>query len=97
MNDANTFHLAAQIDISTVSTFCEELRKFLDADKDIIFDASKVERITTPGVQLLITIASQNKKTGNRLGVVLPSESFKKTISDLGFSNQLKEWMGEYV
>lgn len=97
MNYTSTFYLAKQIDISTVSTLCEELRRFLDMGKDIIFDASKVERITTPGLQLLIAITLQNKKNGNRVGVVRPSEALKKTISDLGFSNQLKEWMGENV
>lgn len=95
--DENIIYLPAKIDISTVSQFFEEIKPIIAVNKDVVFNASKIDRITTPGIQILISATKTIKANGGKASISWPSEAFKNIISDLGFSNQLKEWMGSDV
>ena len=93
---ADIFVLPYQVDITSVAQVFSEL-KAQYVNSNITFDAGAVDRITTPGVQLLISAAGTAKSRGGSISVVNPSEAFSNIMSDLGFSNQLKEWMDNNV
>ena len=94
--DGTVFKLPAQVDISSAASFFDSVNAAY-ASGSITFDASKVDRITTPGVQILLSATKTAKENGGKASVLEPSESFKTIISDLGFSNQLNEWIGSDV
>ncbi|MDB2414576.1 STAS domain-containing protein [Rickettsiales bacterium] len=76
------------MDISTAESILEQLKKA----GDISLDASKVEKITTPGVQLIISadLSMQNNK--GSFSIENPSDIFTSSLNNLGFSEKLKEW-----
>ena len=90
----DVFKLPAQVDIASAAQVCNEVKSSCMGN-DIAFDASAVDRITTPGVQLLIAASSAAKNRGGALHISNPTKEFSNIVSDLGFSNQLKEWMGD--
>lgn len=91
--DEDIFLLPAQMDITSIAQISNDITSMYTGN-NITFDASKVERITTPGVQLLLATSGTAKARGGKVLVQEPSEAFTNIISELGFSNQLKEWMG---
>jgi anti-anti-sigma regulatory factor len=91
------YNLPSRVDISCAVDVYKEINEAVSDNKNITFSASNVERITTPGIQLLISAANTIKAKGGTFLVSWPSDIFKETLSDLGFSNQLKEWTGSNV
>ena len=90
------FELPSQIDISSAAKLCDDI-KAIYTSNNITLDAGKVDRITTPGIQILLAITTTAKSRGGLVTITKPSEIFQSIISDLGFSNQLKEWIGSDV
>lgn len=85
--------LPALLDISTSEVFAGELAGFLKKkSKKYIFNAAKVEKITTPGVQLLLAVSNEIKKNKAKCMVEEPTELFVEALNDLGLFEQLKEW-----
>jgi anti-anti-sigma regulatory factor len=95
--DDTIYHLPSCVDITSVIQIYNEINKVIENNKDLTFNASNVDRITTPGLQLLLSTAISIKAKGGIFIISWPSESFKKMVLDLGFSNQLKEWTGSDV
>lgn len=72
----------------------QELLKLLMSYKNRkhVIDASKVEYITTPCAQILLSYAKNRKKSKKSFRIKDYSENFKSAFLDLGFGNEFMEW-----
>ncbi|NDF11995.1 MAG: STAS domain-containing protein [Proteobacteria bacterium] len=84
--------LPAQLDIRAVESFYEEIKKLSERTTHITLDASKVERLTTPCVQIILSLAKYLTASGGALKITSPTVVFSLAFTDLGFSRNLKEW-----
>jgi anti-anti-sigma regulatory factor len=99
MTNSETIHelseciinLPAIVDVVSAHALYEDLTHASHAFK-LIIHAEKVERITTPGIQLLLAAEKSLAPNGGTLTVVTPSDVFKQTMIDLGLNSQLKKW-----
>ncbi len=88
-----SYKLGSALDISHVERMHKEVIKYLKGNKNLIFDASKVERITTPCIQLLMSVANQAKKDNDvKFSIKSPSPAFELAMEDLGMINELNNW-----
>lgn len=90
-NNTLTLVVPPALDIINAESFLTSL-KDTAPDTALTLNAEKVERITTPGVQLLLSIDSTLTKGGGKLTLQSPSEIFNNALIDLGFEDKLNEW-----
>lgn len=82
------------IDISRADALRGELLLLLDTPKnEVAIDGSAVERITTPGVQLLLSLEKALVQRGEKkLVLVNASGALRDACVSLGLSHKLQEW-----
>lgn len=83
------YKLGAVMNIAHAEKMSLGVKKYMANSNKRIFDASEVERITTPCLQLLLSIAKLSKEDGVEFQVKSPSDVFSKAVEDLGMSNEL--------
>lgn len=88
--------LPANTDIGSISQLYQEIISVY-TNHNLAIDASKVQNITTPGVQLLIAATNTAKARNIKITIPQYSEMFKNTLTIMGFSNQFKEWVDANV
>src|SRR3979411_1274126 len=81
-----TVTLPAVLDLAAADTLLVTLRQSLAADPSCRLDASKVERLTLPGMQVILAALRSSEK----VQVVNPSASFCATFDDAALS-----WAGD--
>lgn len=86
-------NLPAVVDIASSQTLYQDLIHASHGHK-LIIHAENVERITTPGIQLLIAAEKSLRALEGSLVLISPSDSFKNVMIDLGLDSQLKQWSG---
>lgn len=86
-------NLPSVVDITSAQTLYQDLTHASHAHK-LVIHAENVQRITSPGVQLLLAAEKSLSASGGSLSVVSPSDAFKQTLVDLGLDSQLKKWSG---
>lgn len=92
------FSLGQSMDIGHVERMFLEIRKYVaDTKLKRIIDASEVERITTPCIQVLISTSNISEAEGVEFSVLNPSEAFCLAMQDLGLSKELNDWRIENV
>jgi two-component system chemotaxis response regulator CheY len=79
---AGTIKLPAVLDQAAAEGFLGTLLRAVESDSPIRLDASAVETITTPCIQVLLAAARAN----DRLTVADPSEAMVSAFRDLGLS-----------
>lgn len=76
--------------IETAETFAAELKQLPLAEKtQLTLDAACVETITTPGLQLVVSLAKTLEAQSGKLTIINPRESFKHAFSDSGLESLL--------
>lgn len=90
-NTSQTLVIPSILDITSAETFLASL-KDISPLSALTLDAEKVERITTPGVQLLLSIDNSLKKGGGKFILQSSSDVFNTALIDLGFEDKLNEW-----
>jgi hypothetical protein len=78
--------LAPTLDLAAAEEFLATMRARAVGDLPLELDASRVEVITLPGAQIILSAANGNRN----LSVRRPSEAFVKAFVDLGLS-----WPGD--
>lgn len=79
--------LPESADISAASRLKEQLLSAFSSGGEVVFDADKVQRITTPAMQLLLAAAHKME----RMVIMQPSEAFARSADDLGVKQLLKK------
>ena len=90
-----SFALSERLDITYVHTLHAEVSAFLEKLPDganVALDGSKVERITTPCVQLLLSLGNTCQNDGRGFAIKSASDVMHAAFADLGFQDQLNQW-----
>ena len=63
----NKLHLPSRLDLAAAETLCQSLRERLLAGEPVIVAAGMVERVSTPGIQVLLAaaVAAQARPPGH--------------------------------
>lgn len=88
-----SFTLPAILDLETVETVVKETAPWLEEQGlTLTLDASPVDIIMAPGVQLLLSINKTLVQSGGKLIVKQPSEFFVSIFKSLGLLTLLAQW-----
>lgn len=92
MTEQNTapqaYALPEALTIDTVESLSKEFTA-LDMTGAVVLDASKLEIITTPGVQLLLSLQKSCAEAGGSLNLSAPHELLTQHFAALGLTPQL--------
>lgn len=85
MPKSNVVELAGVVDISKAESLMETLKKTADKGGPIEIDVSKVSRIDTAGLQLLLSFQNTlNNEQHGKVAVTNPSEEFVQCAKLIG-------------
>jgi len=88
------FVLPVIVDITSVSDLHKDLSKVVKNEKkNVILDSSKVEKITTSAVQVILAFFKVLEEGGVKYSISNVSDAFEQSLKDIGFAKQLKEWV----
>ena len=92
--DAADFALPPNMNIETIEQLAIELKRFVsERKKSLILDVSKIENITTPGLQLILSLEKTLSASGNFLGMSGESIPLASAFKDAGLENLLSGGM----
>ena len=95
MEDLSSEHvltLPAVLDLNNAAGLKTSLRDRFEKDDAIVIDCSEVTRITTPAVQILLSLGKSIGPEGPTPVFLRPSEAFCSAFRDLGLQDQLSSW-----
>ena len=81
--------LAAELDLQAAEPLRERLAEALDAGGELSVDGSKVERVSTACLQVLVAAAHQARRTNLAFLVVRPSTVLERAVADLALHDAL--------
>lgn len=84
--------LPAMLSINAAAELRKDLLHLLDGSGSIEVDASEVERITTPCIQVILAMEKSAASAGRKFRVIAPSEAFSDAFKTLGLSSYLQSW-----
>lgn len=79
--DTSTFKLPAVLDLSAADALLDTLQRQLQTQAPLRIDASKVETLTLPCVQIILAAL----RSHDRIAIERPSEEFVSAFEDMGF------------
>lgn len=89
-SDSASFTLPATITIESIEALAAEFKQWPFAEKThLTLDASQVENITTPGLQLIVALEKTLSSQGGVLTVASMKESFINAFKDAGLASVL--------
>lgn len=88
----NTFILPNVLSLGAAEQLRESFVQRLVVGSDIIVDASNVDAITTPCLQVIISAGNTFEEAGCNLSIGNPSPAFTNAFNDLGFSELFEKW-----
>lgn len=83
--------LPASLDIAGAADFLDQCKKLQSIPAPLCFDASGVERFTTPCLQVLVAFVKKRTESGLSLSINTPTSAFSNTVKTLGFESFFKE------
>lgn len=84
------FTLPALLTIETAEAFAAECKQWpLEEKTTLTLDASVVENITTPAIQLIVSLEKTLVAQGGALVIVSPTEAMVRAFNDVGLQNLL--------
>ncbi|MBC7580021.1 MAG: STAS domain-containing protein [Tardiphaga sp.] len=84
--------LAAVIDLTHANDLRHSMVALL-ADRSLLLDASAVQRMSTPGVQILLAAGRAADLANCPFQIIDASEVFLTALSDLGLQGEFKKWI----
>ncbi len=90
-SDKNTSYiLPSNMNIEDIESLAGELKNLrLSVKSHLILDASKIESITTAGLQLIVSLDKSIAASGGSLSLVNGSAVFMEIVKDEGLENLL--------
>lgn len=91
---AQPLPLPAVLDMRAAPWLYDHMMAALQSGGDIRLDASQVERLSTPCMQILLSAATTLDQvlTGHRIRVTDASEAFWEAFNDLGYGSLIERW-----
>lgn len=85
------FALPANCSIETVESVAEEMRaKALDKQKVVVVDFAEVERFTSAGLQLLLSLEKSLSEQSGKLSIANINSTARSVFVDMGFERIVK-------
>lgn len=81
--------LPSLLDITSTPALLAQLRSLAESSQPVVLGADKVERITTPAIQTLLSAARFIEKAGQTFRIQNPSASVQKAFAQLGLEPEL--------
>lgn len=88
----HVFILPAVVDITCAAVLHKELQEACEHTGRLVLKAAAVERMTTPAVQLITSLAVSLKQQNKQLVIAEPADAVVNVFSDLGLTAQFNEW-----
>ncbi len=87
-----SYTLPSSITIETIEALLGELKDVPLTGGGLAVDATQVEIITTPGVQVILALGKALAQAGGTFAILEKSAAFTQAFHTLGLDGQLKEW-----
>ncbi|GLH81196.1 hypothetical protein SSBR45G_61050 [Bradyrhizobium sp. SSBR45G] len=84
--------LPQMLDLTQATQLREEMIRIVNAGS-VVLDASGVERMSTPCVQILLAAARGARAANKSFKIKQASELFRTAIADLGLRHEFDNWM----
>lgn len=84
--------LPGVLNLGTAEELKEKFMQSLVLGADLTLDASNVETITTPCLQVLISAGQSIENAGNTLSIHNSSPAFMTALTDLGLNEIFAKW-----
>lgn len=91
-DDATQLALVASMDLRTAEPLLHSFHEIMAAGGKVVIDASAVERLSTPCVQILLSAAQHMEQHSIPFVVKSPSDAFVSAFDDLGLFSFLMKW-----
>lgn len=91
------FALPAAMTIAAMEDVCAELKKLEPTPPALVLDAAATEILTTPGAQLLLSLAKRLEAGGVALSIINANATFFQALGQLGLSAQGDQWRSAHV
>jgi anti-anti-sigma regulatory factor len=92
MSQGFEIKLANNVDQTYAQQLLEEILANMDAQSSFTINASAVERIGTPGAQVLMAFHQYCREHNLKIKIEKPSQQFKSAFQDLGLDEYVQEW-----
>ena len=90
-----TVPLSPVLDITASEPLRDSLLEASASGRKVVIDASAVERLSTPCIQVILAAGRSFKEQGLEYSLFSPSETFVSAFDDLGLFAALMEWKVE--
>ncbi len=91
-NSTHCFSLPESADILEAEAILQQCSEAVEADKTVVIDASKVEKLTTPVVQLLLALEKNLNANSHALLLDKPSDAVVDVFDTLGLGDKIESW-----
>lgn len=88
----NTILLDSSLDIVLVEGLRTRFVEAIEKTGNLTLDASLVERITTPCIQLLIAADQELSKNGEGLKLIQATDVVVSALKDIGLEDTYQRW-----
>lgn len=88
----STVKLPAVLDMSVAEDLLESLQKAVQHGPQVHVDSAKVERVSTPCLQVLISAGLEVERQDGQFKITNISKGMIRGMNDLGLSEFLNKW-----
>lgn len=92
IEDALHITMPRVLDISAAADLRDVILEMVEPEMGVVMQSADVEQMTTPGVQVLLAVASYIDRRKAKLKIVKPSDAFIDSFGDLGLFSNLMAW-----
>lgn len=89
VDDVLTINVEGRLDSTTAPALEDSMRTIMDGAKEIIFDFTKLEYISSAGLRILLATQKIMNKTDGKLKVVGINDEVKEIFEATGFNEIL--------
>lgn len=80
------------LDMAAAEGLLTCLRESVSKNKNVILDASNIERVSTPCMQIILATAKKVETNGHIFGLLNPSVALERGMRELGMMDYLNNW-----
>lgn len=92
----NVFTLPSAMTIETVESVSDNLKQMRIQPPTLVLNAAQTEILTTPGIQLLLSLAKTLQEQGIALVLTEPRAIFAQSFEQLGLAKQYASWEAKH-
>lgn len=91
-DDTTQLSLVASMDLRAAEPLLHSFHEIMVQGGKVVVDASAVDRLSTPCVQILLSAAQHMEQHGIPFVIKSPSDAFVSAFDDLGLFSFLMKW-----